>query len=702
MVHKVGLSLDGKELSLESGRMAGQAHGAVLVQYGDTVVLATAVVAEEPREGGDFLPLTVNYLEKAYAAGKIPGGFFKREGRPGEKETLTSRLIDRTMRPLFPDNFYNETQVIIIVLSADQENDPDILALIGASAAITLSPIPFPLPVAGVRIGEENGNWVINPTYAQLEKSSVDIVIAGTEDAIVMVEGSANEIPEERLLEAIFFAHDAIRKVIQAQKQLRDLCGQPDMEVPVRAVLAPELEAKVRELALEGIRECIVTPDKQERRKKKNQVFEEVVSALGIDDEQVVNLVKDWLDKASREELRQLVLDKSVRADGRGLADLRQITCEVGVLPRTHGSALFTRGETQALAITTLGSSSDEQKIDALEGASYKSFMLHYNFPPFCVGEASFLRPPGRREIGHGNLAARSIKPVLPPEESFPYTIRIVSDILSSNGSSSMASVCGSSLSLMDAGVPIKTAVAGVAMGLIKEDDKVAVLSDILGLEDRIGDMDFKVAGTKTGITAIQMDIKIKGVTEELISQALTQAKDNRMQILKKMEDALPEPRAELSQFAPRIITTQVKPDKVRDVIGPGGKVIKSIVERTGAQIDIEDDGSIKIAAPTQEAAEEALKIINEITREVCAGEIFTGKVTRMGDSWVLVEILPRTEGLLHISQMAAYRVQRVEDEVKLGDKVTVKVIEVDRNTGRIKLSRKAVIGHKDSPAKGA
>ncbi len=698
MLHELDLQLDGRNIRISSGEMARQADGAVVVQCGGTVVLVTAVVSKTAREGLNFLPLTVDYIEKHYAAGKIPGGFFKREGRPGEKETLTSRLIDRTIRPLFPDNFAYETQIIALVLSADQENDPDTLALIGASAALTISPIPFIGPIGGVRVGEVNGELVLNPTQAQSEDSPINIIVAGSRDAIVMVEGQAKEVPEARLLEALFFAHEKIIKTIEIQKELQQLCGQADMEVAVAdsGPLTTDIEAQIRAAATDNIREILSTPEKLSRQEKMEALKEQLLTQFANEDEVLAAQLKELLHKIEKEEFRQITVHQGIRSDGRTFDQIRPISSRTGVLPRTHGSALFTRGETQALAITTLGTRSDEQRIDNLSGEFFKKFMLHYNFPPFSVGEVKFMRSPGRREIGHGSLAEKAIEPILPENDDFPYTIRIVSDILESNGSSSMASVCGASLSLMDAGVPVKDAVAGIAMGLISEDDNFIILSDIMGLEDHCGDMDFKVAGTKNGVTAIQMDIKIKGITKEIIQQALEQAREGRLHILDKMAEALKEPRSAVSPYAPRIFIVQIKPEKVRDVIGPGGKTVKGIIEQTGVEVNIEDDGKITIAAVDTEAGKKAVAMVERITEDPEVNKIYMGKVKRIMDFGAFVEIIPNTDGLLHISQIANHRVRSVEDEMKVGDEFEVKVIEVDPQ-GKIRLSRKVLLQESDN-----
>jgi polyribonucleotide nucleotidyltransferase len=697
MIHKVELEFAGKPLSLESGRVAKQADGAVLIQYAETVILVTVVAANEAKPNVDFLPLTVDYQERFYAAGKIPGGFFKREGRPAERETLTSRLIDRPMRPLFPKNFHHETQIIASVLSADQSNSMDFLGIIGASAALMISPIPFNGPVGAVRVGRIDGQFVLNPSFSEFEKSDINVVAACTRDAIMMVEGEAREVPEQVMLDAILFAHERIQPILDLQLKLMALVGQPKMQLPLKDVDQPLLQA-VQEMVQGPLREALMVVQKTERQQRLDALREEMLTKLspvsetsGKADEVKTHRLHEIFHELERKEMRRIVLEKGRRADGRGPRDIRTIHCEVGILPRTHGSALFTRGETQSLCVVTLGTSEDEQRIDALEGESTKAFMLHYNFPPYSVGEAKPLRSPGRREIGHGQLAERALKPVVPSKDVFPYTLRIVSDILESNGSTSMATVCGGTLALMDAGVPIKAPVAGIAMGLIREGDQVEVLSDILGLEDHLGDMDFKVAGTRNGVTALQMDIKIEGITREILARAVEQAREGRLYILGKMLEAMPTSRPDLSSYAPRIITMKIKPDKIREVIGPGGKMIRSIIEKTGVKIDVEDSGLISIASSDEAAAKQAMEIINKITEEVEVGKIYLGKVKRIMDFGAFVEILPNTEGLVHISQLDYQRVQSVSDVVSEGDEITVKVIEVDKQ-GKIRLSRKEAL----------
>ena len=690
MIKKVELDFHGRPLSIEIGRVAKQADGAALVRYGETVVLVTAVAAKELKLDTDFFPLTVDYQEKTFAAGKIPGGFFKREGRPSEKEILTCRLVDRAIRPLFSEGLRCETQVIATVLSADRENDPDVVAMLGTSIALHVSDIPFNGPLAGVRIGRIDGQWVINPTQSQLRDSDTDIFLSGSRDAIVMVEGGARMVPEDEILEALFTGHEAIQPLLQIQEEIRREIGKPKRHVPL-AELNSGVVKRVEELALAKLKQAIEIPEKLERYKRISEVKGEVVGQALEELPDKEKDIKGAFDELKRKTFRDLVIEQERRIDGRGLKDIRPITCEVEVLPRTHGSALFTRGETQALVVTTLGTASDEQKIDALIGEHYKKFMLHYNFPPFSVGEVKFLRGPSRREIGHGNLAERALLPVLPPEESFPYTVRIVSEILESNGSTSMATVCGGSLSMMDAGVPVAAPVAGIAMGLIKEGEHVRVLSDILGDEDHLGDMDFKVAGTPEGITSLQMDIKISGVNREIMRQALHQAKEGRLHILGIMGATMASHRANVSGHAPRIITLKVKPDKIREIIGPGGKVIRGIIEATGVKMDVEDDGTVMIASSDEAASRKAIEMVQRIAAEAEIGKIYKGTVRKIVDFGAFVEILPGTDGLVHISQLAPERVRRVSDVLKEGDEVMVKVLEIDRQ-GKIRLSRKEAL----------
>jgi polyribonucleotide nucleotidyltransferase len=698
MVKKIELDFHGRPLSIEIGRLAKQADGAALVQYGETVVLVTAVAARDLKLDTDFFPLTVDYQEKTFAAGKIPGGFFKREGRPSEKEILTCRLIDRSIRPLFSEGLRCETQVIATVLSADRENDPDVVAMLGASAALHVSDIPFNGPLAGVRIGRNNGQWIMNPTQSQLDESDVDIFLSGSKDAIVMVEGGAQMVPEEEILEALFAGHEAIQPLLEIQEQIRREIGKPKREVPL-AKLDQAIVKRVEELALAKLKRALEVPEKLERYKRIAEAKAEVVPQALAEYPDKQKDIKNAFEELKRNVFRGLVIQQERRIDGRGLKDIRPITCEVEVLPRTHGSAIFTRGETQALVVTTLGTTSDEQRVDALIGEHFKKFMLHYNFPPFSVGEVKFLRGPGRREIGHGNLAERALLPVLPVDDSFPYTIRIVAEILESNGSTSMASVCGGSLSLMDAGVPVSAPVAGIAMGLIKEGEHVRVLSDILGDEDHLGDMDFKVAGTSEGVTSLQMDIKVSGVNRDVMQQALHQAKEGRLHILGIMNKTLAGARTNVSGHAPRIVTLKVKPEKIREIIGPGGKVIRGIIEATGVKMDVEDDGTVRIASVDEEAAKKAVEMVQRIAAEAEIGKIYKGTVRKIVDFGAFVEILPGTDGLVHISQLAPGRVNKVTDILKEGDEVMVKVLEIDRQ-GKIRLSRKEALQETgDSPS---
>jgi polyribonucleotide nucleotidyltransferase len=690
MGQKLQIDFGGRPFSIETGKVAKQANGSVMVQYGETVVLVTAVTSEKKREGLDFIPLTVNYLEMTYAAGRIPGGFFKREGRPSDRETLISRFIDRPLRPLFPKGFQNEIQIIATVLSADQDNDPSILGMIGASSALSLSDIPFDGPIAGAKVGRIDGEFVLNPTHEELELSDIDLFVAGSEEAIIMVEGSAKEVKEEEILEAILFGHQSLKPVIALQKEMKSASGVPPREFELQK---PEesLYEKVSAIAQERLKETFQITEKGKRREQLEEILQLTLQELGAEDESSEKMVKIAFEETFRKLVRKSILEKKQRIDGRRLSEIRPIFCEVGILPRTHGSALFTRGETQVLAVVTFGTSEDEQKINSLTGETYKSFMLHYNFPPFCTGEVAPLRSPSRREIGHGALAERAILPILPSGEQFPYTIRIVSEILESNGSSSMATVCGATLSLMDAGVPIKAPVAGIAMGLILEDEESAVLSDILGDEDHLGDMDFKVAGTSRGVTAIQMDIKVRGISKEIMRKVLEQAREGRFHILNKMSETISEPRKDLSRHAPRIVSLQVKQEKIRDVIGPGGKNIRAIIDQTGVKVDVEDSGLVKLASPNYEAIEKAIYMIKRLTQEVEVGAIYTGKVLRILGFGAIVELFPGTDGLVHISQLAEGHVKEVSDVLKEGDEVPVKVLDIDPQ-GRIRLSRKAAL----------
>jgi polyribonucleotide nucleotidyltransferase len=686
----------GRQLVLETGRMARQAHGACLVQYGETVVLCTATVQDSATHL-PFFPLTVEYRERTYAAGKIPGGFIKREGRPSEKEILSARLIDRPLRPLFPDGFMNETQLMTMILSADQENDADTLALMGASAALAMSKIPFSTPVAAVRIGRIEGQWVLNPTFQQLEFSDVDVVVAGTATAITMVEGGAIEVPEADILAGLEVAHRGIQELVAIQAELIAQVSVPKMEwtpVDVRA----ELRERVVGLAESRVAEALNLKDKGERSMALAALREDVGLQLAEDFPEQTSSIRSVVGEIEKRVMRQQILDRGERADGRGPDDIRQITCEVGVLPRTHGSALFTRGQTQALAVATLGTQGDEQRVETIDSPqeTSKSFMLHYNFPPFSTGEAKPIRGTSRREVGHGALTERALQPLLPAYDEFPYTIRVVSDVLESNGSSSMASVCGASLALMDAGVPMRASCAGVAMGLIKEGDRVAVLTDILGLEDALGDMDFKVAGTREGVTSIQMDIKIEGLTLEVMREALERAQKGRLHILDVMDATLTEARSELSQYAPRIITMQINPAKIGEVIGPKGKIIRAIQEETGADINIDDSGLISIASVSAEGGQRARERIEEIVQEPEIGRIYEGVVKSTTTFGAFVEILPGTEGLVHISELQDGRTEKTEDVVKKGDITKVKLLSVDEK-GRMRLSRKAALAESAS-----
>jgi polyribonucleotide nucleotidyltransferase len=689
-MQRVSIPLGGSTLTIEVGKLAKQANGAACVRYGDTVVLATACSAE-PREGIDFLPLTVDYREYTYAAGKIPGGFFKREGRPTEKEILTSRLIDRPVRPLFPEGYRDETQVIAMVLSADADHDPDVIGVVAGAAALYLSDIPFPIPIAAVRVGLVDGRLVTNPTYSEMKSSLLNLAVAGSDEAIVMVEAGAKEVSETTIIDAIQHAHTEIRKIVAAERELFEKLG-----VKKRAVAAPVRdEALYQEVVRKveaQVREASDTSkyDKLTSQRKLEEIKKVLVGSYPEDDDAKRNEVAKYFDALHERIFRDDVLLKRQRPDKRAFDQVRPITCEVGLLPRTHGSALFTRGETQALVTVTLGTAEDMQRLDVLEGESFKRFMLHYNFPPFSVGEVGFLRGPGRREIGHGSLAERALLAVVPEEDVFPYTIRVVSDILESNGSSSMATVCGGCLALMDAGTPIKAPVAGIAMGLVKEGDNYAILTDIAGAEDHYGDMDFKVAGTEAGITALQMDIKITGVTTQIMAEALAQAKAGRLHVLGKMLEALPKARPTLSSYAPRIYTLHINPRKIGELIGPGGKVIRGITEQTGVKIDVEDDGRVNVAASDEQAASKALKMIKDLMAEAELGKTYLGKVVRLAEFGAFVEIFPGTDGLLHISEVAEHRIQDIRKELKEGDQILVKVIGIEGN--KIRLSRKAVL----------
>jgi len=690
MVVRKEIELGGRKLLIETGKMARQADGAVWVQYGETAILATAVSSDKPVTGTDFMPLSVEYRERAYAAGKIPGGFFKREGKPSEKEVVSARLTDRPIRPLFPDDYRNEVQVVIYVISADQENDADILGPIGASAALSISDIPFLGPIASVRVGKVDGEFVINPTFAQLEESELDVVIAGSSDSIAMVEGWSNEISEEDMLQALDFGHEAIKKIVELQEDLVKEIGKPKRSYEPAAI-SEELQKEVRDRSESRMVEIVQIPEKKERSAAIKALVEEIAQSLEETFPDASGMIASVVGEIEKEIMRKNILEQGKRLDGRSLIDIRPITCEIGLIPRAHGSALFTRGQTQSLSATTLGTKMDEQKIEGLEGGTWKRYMLHYNFPPFSVGEVKPMRGPGRREIGHGQLAERALKPVIPGDTEFPYTIRIVSDIMESNGSSSMATVCAGSLSLMDAGVPVKAAVAGIAMGLIKEDDKVAILTDILGDEDHMGDMDFKVAGTSEGITAFQMDIKIKGISFEIMREALQQAKEARLQILQIMNQTIDRPRDSISKYAPRIMSIQVPVDTIGSIIGPGGKTIREIIDKTGVTIDIDDDGKVTIASADMEAAEEAKRIVQSYSEAPEEGKVYKGKVKKILNFGAIVEILPGKEGLLHISELEYRRVNKVEDILHVGDVVEVKLLKVERD-GKLDLSRKALL----------
>jgi polyribonucleotide nucleotidyltransferase len=700
-LRKREIRIGSRTISIETGKLAKQAHGSVLVRSGDTVVLVAASRAANPREGIDFLPLTVDYREYTYASGRIPGGFFKREGKPSEKEVLTSRLIDRPCRPLFASGWRYETQIIALLMSADQENDADVLAITGASAALALSDMPFEKTIAGVRVGIVDGNYVVNPTYAERKQSTLDLIVAGSADGILMVEAGAKEVTEPQVVGALEAAHAAIKQLVAAIDELKRDAGKPKLSVEkttIDAAFVTEVEGK----AYTPLAEAMRIRDKLTNYSTVDDVLEDLLTPYADKEEQKAHaksIFKDLKEKVLRDE----VLDRGVRLDGRKFDEIRPIWTETGVLPRVHGSVVFTRGETQALVTCTLGTADDEQKIEHVSGEFYKRFMLHYNFPPFSVGETGRFTGPGRREIGHGALAERALSPVVPEAEKFAYTIRIVSDILESNGSSSMASVCGGAMAMMDAGVPIKAPVAGIAMGLIMDESsgKYAVLSDIAGAEDHYGDMDFKVAGTAAGITALQMDIKVTGITSEVMAKALEQARAGRMHILAEMAKTIAEPRGAMSTFAPRIITIKIPVDKIRDVIGPGGKMIRSIIERTGVKIDVEDDGRVNVASADGESAAKAIGIIQELTATPELNKTYMGKVQRITDFGAFVEIMAGTDGLLHVSEIANHRVKDVRDELKEGQQILVKVINIDP-TGKIRLSRKALLTDEAKPAEPA
>ena len=701
MYKKVSTVINGQEFSIETGKVAKQASGSAWVRMGDTVVLVTAVGDQGKREGIDFLPLTVDFQEFSYAAGRIPGNFFRREmGRPSERETLTSRLIDRPVRPLLPKGWTHETQIVASVYSVDKVNDPDVMALTGASAALMMSDVPFAGPIAGVRVGRVDGEYVVNPTTDQRAKSDMDFIVAGSRDAVCMVEGGGQFISEDDVLEAIWFGHESLQPLLDIQEELVREVGKEKRSFDPPAE-DPELLEKVRELSKDGIREILATAPKLERYAKVRALKASVVEALGEAAEGKESMVKNMVGDIEAEAMRSMILETGARVDGRSLEQVRPISCEVGVLPRAHGSALFTRGETQSLVTCTLGTSGDEQRIETLaEGDTFRHFMLHYNFPPFSVAEARMLRGPGRREIGHGALARRAVGKVLPSKEDFPYAIRVVSDILESNGSSSMATVCGGSLSMMDAGVPTAGAVAGVAMGLIMEGEKVAVLTDILGDEDHLGDMDFKVAGTRDGVSAVQMDIKISGISKEIMGQALRQAKDGRLHILGEMEKAIDRPRGSISDFAPRITTLKIPVERIKDLIGPGGKNIRGLQMETGTKVDVEDDGTVHVAAVDGTAGDRAIEMIRDLTRDVEEGAIYEGKVVRIMDFGAFVELLPGKDGMVHISELDHHRVRAVTDVLKEGDMVKVKVLGID-DRGKVRLSRKALLPKPEGAPEG-
>jgi polyribonucleotide nucleotidyltransferase len=692
MIKASAIEINGKTLHIETGRIAKQASGSVVVTFGETVILVTAVASDEEREGTDFLPLSVEYKEMSYAGGKFPGNYFRRDmGRPGEKETLTSRLIDRPLRPLFPDNYYNEIQIIASVLSTDRQNEADVLAILGASAALEISDIPFNGPVAAVRVGRINGKFVINPTILEQEECDINLIVAGTKTAVVMVEGGADFASEADMIDAVFFGHQAMQPMIDMQIELKREAGKAKKAVKT-PVVDQEMEKKVIEVGTPLLRDAITTSDKGQRKIKRESAFKSALEALpeGYDDKK--SKIREILDSLEKKMVRKMMLEDGRRIDGRSFTEVRPIECMVGVLPRVHGSALFTRGETQAMVLTTLGTETDEQRIDTIYGNVFRNFILHYNFPPYSVGEVKKIGGPSRREIGHGNLARRALLPVIPDKEEFQYAIRIVSEILESNGSSSMASVCGGSLSLMDAGVPIKEAVAGVAMGLVSEGEKMVVLTDIIGDEDHYGDMDFKVTGTKDGVTALQMDIKIDGVTKEVMEKALAQAKEGRIGILNKMNETIAQSRSKVSEYAPIIVKIKIRTDKIKLLIGPGGKTIKEISAKTDSSINVDDEGNVMVASPDEETSKAALSMINDITQDAEIGKLYKGRVRKIMDFGAFVEILPGTDGLIHISQLDKERVNKVTDILNEGDEVLVKVLDVDKN-GKISLSRKAALG---------
>ncbi|MBE9570310.1 MAG: polyribonucleotide nucleotidyltransferase [Proteobacteria bacterium] len=692
MIKNSSIEINGKSLHVETGRIAKQANGSAVVTLGETVVLVTAVSTDQIREGIDFLPLTVEYQEMSYAGGRIPGNFFRRDmGRPGESETLTSRLIDRPLRPLFPDNYYYETQVIATVLSTDKENEADVLAMLGASTALEISDIPFAGPIAGVRVGRVDGRFIANPTLSEQVESDINLIVACNRSGITMVESGSLFVSESDMIEAIFFGHEAMQPMLDMQEELKNEIGKPKRVIATETV-NEELRKKVSEMGTPLLQDVVTTADKMLRQEKGRQVHNKIQDALNETYEDMESEISEAVHALEKKMVRQMILEEGKRIDGRSFTEVRPIECVVGLLPRVHGSALFTRGETQAMVLTTLGTEKDEQRMESIYGDHFRSFILHYNFPPYSVGEAKRLSGPGRREIGHGALARRALVPVLPQNEDFKYSIRVVSEILESNGSSSMASVCGGCLSLMDAGVPIKEPVAGVAMGLVSDGNKVVVLTDIIGDEDHYGDMDFKVTGTRDGITALQMDIKIEGISREVLEEALDQAKEGRIFILDEMNKAISKSRDKISEYAPIINTIKIKPEKVRVLIGPGGKTIREITNTSGARIDVDDEGTVTVASADREISDAAIKMINEIIQEAEVDKLYMGKVVKIMDFGAFVEIFPGTDGLVHISQLARERVEKVTDVLNEGDEVLVKVLEVDNN-GKIRLSRKAALG---------
>jgi len=692
MIKSASTVINGRALHIETGRIAKQASGSAVVTTGETVVLVTVVASDQVREGIDFLPLTVEYQEMSYAGGRIPGNYFRRDmGRPSERETLVARLIDRPLRPLFPKGWGFETQVIASVLSTDKENEADVLAVVGASAALEVSHVPFKGPIAAVRVGRLDGKFVTNPTLEEQENSDINLVVAGSRSAVVMVEGGGRFVSEADMIDAVFYGHEALQPLLDMQEEIRREAGKPKMEFPSPSK-DEGLRKRIREIATPWLQEVISTPEKMKRQDRRKDMVLKTLQSLSAEYPEREAEIKEGLEHLEKETVRRMILDEEKRIDGRSLTEVRPIECMVGIFPRVHGSALFTRGETQALVLTTLGTEMDEQRIETIYGNRFRGFFLHYNFPPYSVGEAKRLGGPGRRELGHGALAHRSLMPVVPTKDEFQYTIRVVSEILESNGSSSMASVCGASLSLMDAGVPVKEPVAGVAMGLISEGDKTAILTDIIGDEDHYGDMDFKVTGTEGGITGLQMDIKIEGVTRQVMQRALDQAKRARLFILGKMNETISRPRSEISQYAPVITTIHIKPEKVRLLIGPGGKVIREISSVTDSRIDVDDQGKVVIASPNGQAAKAAAEMIGKIIQEAEVGKLYMGKVRKIMDFGAFVEIFPGTDGLIHISQLDKERVNKVTDVLKEGDEVLVKVLEIDKN-GRIALSRKAALG---------